>query len=94
MADWAILDSLTSPHKVTILLDLHVVTTVSGKLLPTGPNVSEVSICCHSENPCKCRRSPPRELYLICTMSQGAVEKAWWHLLALTETGRQVPLQY
>ncbi|KAF8128988.1 hypothetical protein EV363DRAFT_1169948 [Boletus edulis] len=38
-------------QRVKNLLDLHVVTTVSGKLLPIGPNVSEVSICCHSDTP-------------------------------------------
>ncbi|KAF8549514.1 lamb YcsF family protein [Imleria badia] len=38
-------------QRVKNLLDFHVVTTVSGKPLPIGPNVSEVSICCHSDTP-------------------------------------------
>lgn len=37
--------------KVQHLLASHAVTTVSGKRLPIGQNVSEVSICCHSDTP-------------------------------------------
>ncbi|KIJ67429.1 hypothetical protein HYDPIDRAFT_108199 [Hydnomerulius pinastri MD-312] len=38
-------------QRVRNLLDLHKVTTVGGKLLPLGQNVSDVSICCHSDTP-------------------------------------------
>ncbi|KAH7921345.1 LamB/YcsF [Leucogyrophana mollusca] len=37
--------------RVHTLLSQHQVTTVGGKLLPLGKNVSEVSICCHSDTP-------------------------------------------
>ncbi|KAF8836853.1 lamb YcsF family protein [Paxillus ammoniavirescens] len=38
-------------QRVQNLLGLHKVTTVGGKLLPIGHNVSDVSICCHSDTP-------------------------------------------
>ncbi|KAH7886799.1 lamb YcsF family protein [Phlebopus sp. FC_14] len=38
-------------QRVRNLLELHQVTTVGGKLLPIGQNVSDVSICCHSDTP-------------------------------------------
>ncbi|KAN0078473.1 hypothetical protein V8E55_010530 [Tylopilus felleus] len=38
-------------HRVKNLLYLHMVTTVSGRLLPIDQNVSEVSICCRSDTP-------------------------------------------
>jgi len=51
MESWATEPYFTPSYKVNNLLDLHVVTTASGKLLPIGSNVSEVSICCHSDTP-------------------------------------------
>ncbi|KAG1722453.1 lamb YcsF family protein [Suillus paluster] len=38
-------------QRVKNLLKLHKVSTVGGKLLDIGANVTEVSICCHSDTP-------------------------------------------
>lgn len=38
-------------YKVQNLLGSRAVTTVGGKLLPIDQNISEVSICCHSDTP-------------------------------------------
>lgn len=52
------------------------VTTVGGKLLPIGQNISEVSICCHSDTPVSFDDRPSGVLHLIARVSQGAVEIA------------------
>ncbi|KAF8876278.1 hypothetical protein BD779DRAFT_1698275 [Infundibulicybe gibba] len=43
---------ITQKHEpVTTILNTHMVTTTSGKGVPLGENVEEVSICCHSDTP-------------------------------------------
>jgi len=37
--------------RVNTLLTRHQITTVMGTLLPLGENITEVSICCHSDTP-------------------------------------------